>query len=101
MIHNSIDFKHLEIVSYFNENLRTNYTVDELNWQYSNALAVLKLQVKQGDIIGAQGMIPFQLNLLNQQLVSHKSESSFLNAEFRGQNIFESLYEDTVLEVKM
>jgi GNAT superfamily N-acetyltransferase len=79
------------------ENVRTGYTVDDFDWQYNNGISGGGLLLLITDeIIATQGMIPIKLVSLGNETTTVKSESSFLDPNYRGKGYFEYLYSESI-----
>ena len=86
-----------QIVSFFSKNLRDGYTIEDLNWQYKNELSGGGLFLLLDDeIIATQGMIPIKLIVNGLEVLSVKSESSFLDQKHRGKGYFDYLYYNAI-----
>lgn len=78
-------------------NHRVNETV--WNWEF-NSLGNTVFAIAESDnlIIGTQSMLPIKLVINGQIIVTSKSETSYLNTDYRGKKIFEKLYQLAVDE---
>ncbi|MBP5984328.1 MAG: hypothetical protein KA734_11415 [Fluviicola sp.] len=85
-------------LAFLTANVRDFYVQEIVSWQYENkAYATGLFFVKENDqYIATQGMIPIFLKAHGKQVLTAKSESSFLLPAFRGKGIFETLYLQTI-----
>lgn len=85
-------------LAFLTANVRDFYAQEIVAWQYENsAYASGLFFVKENDqYIATQGMIPIFLKAQGKQVLTAKSESSFLLPAFRGKGIFEALYLQTI-----
>jgi len=98
----------LEIIKFVNDDnsqleflknhLREFYTHEILNWQYpfNNYSSGLYFIKNKEAYLASQGMLLIYLSVLGKQILTAKSESTFLLREYRGIGIFEKLYEYTI-----
>lgn len=88
----------LEIVDFIIETSRPDYSLVIFNWQYNNAKSSICCIQKDVQILGSQGMIFTELKLAQKSIISHKSETTFVDDSLRGKGQFERLYEYSVNE---
>ena len=84
--------------SFHNTLLNTNRTNEQFIWEFINsphgeAIYILaKDTSKNGKIIGTQSAIPFYMKTGNgKQILTAKTEDSFLDPNYRGSNIFDHM----------
>lgn len=94
----SVEIKPDIVLQYMQSYLRDFYNEECYKWQYLKKMPEGGLFFLQSNntIICSQGMIPIELIYKNNVIKSAKSESSFLQSEFRGKQLFERLYFETI-----
>ena len=90
----------IKVVDFIRESSRSNYSTEIFNWQYMGEKCLLYSIEDQNEIVGTQGMIELELVESSQKILTHKSETTFLNPKYRGQGLFEKIYEKCVHDVK-
>jgi hypothetical protein len=90
-----------KIVEYITTSTRSGYDINTFNWQYSDPISYLFMIVhpKSHIIFGTQGMIHLSLKNGDDPIISHKSETTFVDADLRGSGLFEDLYARSINEV--
>lgn len=89
-----------KIVSYIRESSRPGYTSEIFEWQYAHPQANLFLIEENEQIFGSQGMIPMDLIKDEKSVLTHKSETTFIDPSLRGRGLFEALYSASVDDAK-
>jgi hypothetical protein len=83
---------------FFLKNVRDFYTSSILDWQYSfnNENSGLFLGYESESVFASQGMIPISLAIGEKNVLTAKSESSFLSEKQRGKGYFEKIYDTAI-----
>jgi hypothetical protein len=84
------------LVSLHNKVHRGSRIPSDFCWEYLESypdLYVFSVAQVSGNIVGLQGMIPIYLVIEGDNILTGKSESSLLDAKYRGGDTFKKLYE--------
>lgn len=98
----------LEIANnFFNTIYKTNRSIDNFKWEFlegpfGKAIYVIAIDnSKNAKVIGIQCAIPIELvNPKGEKVLTAKSEDTLVDPEYRGQKIFERMYDLLFLECK-
>jgi len=76
---------------------KNNYNLIDFRWQYNknNEFGGF-YYLRENEIFASQAMIYTALLQNNEELISVKSESSFLSSDYRGKGLFEKIYFDSL-----
>ncbi len=85
-----------DLIDFIRISSRDFYSRKILEWQYKNPESKLFLVGDEGNILGTQGMIRYDLIFNDRSFISHKSETTFLAESLRGKGMFEKLYAGSV-----
>lgn len=85
---------------FFNKSYKTNRTMEAFDWEFINApvgssiyVAAFDTAKENEEIIGIQCAIPLDFVTSEGQIIrTAKSEDTLVNPNYRGQNIFEKMY---------
>lgn len=89
--------KNNEVVEFIDTNVRKNYSFIEYNWQYGKRNIYGGFYyLKEKKIFASQGMIYFPIITNQEEVISVKSETSYLSKEYRGKGLFEKIYFDAI-----
>jgi hypothetical protein len=86
------------IIDYISQTRNRSYKKKYLFWQYKHPKSLICCIQKDDQILGSQGMIFTELKLAQKSIISHKSETTFVDDSLRGKGQFERLYEYSVNE---
>ncbi|MBA3679574.1 MAG: hypothetical protein H0W73_00060 [Bacteroidetes bacterium] len=81
------------IVPYLQRVLSHAVNKESFIWEFFDNLSVLTIATEGQKIVGTQSFLFIRILVKNEEVLSSKSETSYLDSDFRGQKIFESLYE--------
>lgn len=88
-----------DIISYLNAVLNHNVNDKVWDWEFKTIHNTIFTVARSGnDIAGTQSMLPILLRIGGNVVETAKSETSYLDANFRGKQIFEKLYQLAVDE---
>ena len=79
------------IVDFHSNEALKNWEVEFHGFQKEDG--VLYLALDDGKVIGTQGLIPYSMSIDGVPTLVHRSERTLVSSEYRGQGIFNSLYD--------
>lgn len=89
--------QHPALIDFLNEVLPFAYDKNVFDWEYDHDKKVFcYIENEEGDVVGVQGMIPFELHVGKQLMLSAKSETSYLAQSTQGKGLFKRLYQKTL-----
>lgn len=86
------------IIDFIKITSRPTYSIEIFNWQYKNPKSSICCIKEEVQILGTQGMISVDLLFNQKTILSHKSETTFIDDSLRGKGEFERLYDYSVNE---
>lgn len=94
----NVDHKlHPALFDFLNEVLPFAYDKKVFDWEYDHDKKVFcYIENEEGEVVGVQGMIPFELHVGDQLMLSAKSETSYLAQSTQGKGLFKKLYQKTL-----
>jgi len=85
--------QNVEVINYLNKVLGHQVNEQVWNWEFNtNKNTVFTLLKDEKKIIATQSMLPINLSIDGKTYSTAKSESSYLEADYRGKKLFEKLY---------
>lgn len=101
---NESDINHVN--DFYNRIYRENRTYEKFFWEFfsgpaGKAVYIVARNINTDQIIGTQGAIPlFLANSQGKKILTAKSEDTLIDPKYRGQNIFENMYQILFEECK-
>ncbi len=91
-----------DIVLYLQKSIRASFNNREFDWEFNTFKdgVVFKLYKDGERIVASQAMLPAKLVVNSVAVNTSKSESSYLNKDYRGANHFENLYFSVIADTK-
>lgn len=91
----AVESDYVEINDFYNKMYHKNRSLEEFYWAFHNtpfgpALYVIALD--DGKIIGTNAVIPIELKLDNEVILSGKSEDTLVHPDYRGKEVFKGMY---------
>lgn len=92
--YNHNELKKENIVAYLKDSIRLSFSAAEFDWEFNTPKdsVIFKLYKDEERLIASQAMLPIKLVVNDKTIRTVKSESSYLNKDYRGKNYFEDLY---------
>lgn len=82
------------LIQYLDKILNHNVTDKVWNWEFNTMPDTIFTVAKDGEqVVGTQSMLPLSLTIAGEVTDTAKSETSYLDANYRGKQIFEKLYQ--------
>ncbi|MGV3631566.1 MAG: GNAT family N-acetyltransferase [Bacteroidota bacterium] len=85
-----------KINDFYNRIYSRNRTMEEFYWEFHNGPSGKSIYViaeDEGKVVGTNCVIPFKIYNSDIQIITGKSEDTLVDPDYRGQNIFNSIYE--------
>ena len=98
-IQNFNSAENLPLVSFLSKVLDRRVDSKDWDWEFNSINdTIFHFLSNNENIVATQSMLPIYLKFRGKELLTYKSESTYILKEFRGKKIFENLYENTVHE---
>lgn len=92
---------HSALFRFLNDVLPFEYNAEIYRWEYSHSQKIFcYIEHTNNKVVGVQGMIPIELRFQSEQLLSAKSETSYLDKSTQGKGLFKKLYNTVIEETK-
>lgn len=88
-----------ELIEFLNEVLKHPVNIKTWDWEFNRNKTIFHFYKSMNQIVATQSMLPIWLLFNGEEILTFKSETTYIRKDHRGKRIFENLYSNVVDDV--